>query len=204
MRANRLQIAQLILTTALVVLLAATLGGGRGAATASAAAPQAGAEAAVPGGPGYVMVPATAFVPEYSSSIYTVFWGDLSVPLSSPSAVVSFNAPVYLPQGATLTGLTIYYHDTTDDSKSLGVDMMRKQLPGFTSGEGVGLSVYGNLVDWGVYQSDTTPDPTRAVVDNSQYAYWLQLYIFAAPAYLQLQAVRVDYTYSAVLPLIQR
>lgn len=204
MQVNRYQIGQSVLTAVLIALLLLTFGPQNEAPTANAAEPQAGSTAAVPGGPGYVMVPATAFVAENSTDVYQVFWGDLSVPSSSPNPVVYFNAPVYLPQGATLTGLTVYYHDTTDDSKSLGLDMFRKQLPGWTSVENVGLSVYGNLLDWGLYQSDMSPEPTRALVDNSQYAYWLRLYIYAAPAYLQLQGVRVDYSFGAALPLIQR
>jgi len=204
MQANRLQIAQLILTAVLVVLLAATLGVGRGAAPVRAAPPQAGVGAAVPGGPGYVMVPATAFVPENSTDGYRVFWGELSVPEGSPNGYTRFSAPVYLPQGASLTGITMYYRDTENDTNTLGVDMMRKPLPGLSSGESVGLSVYSSLIDFGTHQSDTTPEQSRAVVDNSQYAYWLSVYIYAAPAYLQLQAVRVDYSFGAALPLIQR
>ena len=102
------------------------------------------------------------------------------------------------------TGITMYSRDTENDTNTLGVDMLRKPLPGLSSGENVGLSVYSNLIDYGTYQSDTTPEESRAVVDNSQYAYYLSVYIYAAPAYLQLQAVRVDYSFGAALPLIQR
>src|SRR5574341_670352 len=207
MHANRFQIFQSILTAMLIVLLLLSFGFHREVPTVNAAEPQAAAAAAVPGGPGYVMIPATAFIPEQSTDTYRVFWGELSVPTSSPIPIVSFNAAVYLPQGATLTGMTMFYHDTIVDTKYLGVDLMRKPLPSLNSGENVGLSIYSELFSqtgFGLYASDTTPDPTRAEIDNSQYSYWLKLYIYAASSYLQLQAVRIDFTYTAALPLIQR
>lgn len=205
MLSNRFQIGQLILIAVLAVLLVFSLGGERGVRSVNAAEPQAApALAGVPGGPGYIMVPATAFVPGSPTAGYTIFWGELSVPSGSPGGLTYFYAPVYLPQGATLTGLTMFYRDTESDGNTLGVDLLRKPLPGATSGEGVGLSVYGDQIGFSVYQSDTTPDLTRAVIDNSQYAYWLSLYVFAAPAYLQLQAVRIDYGYNTNVPLVRR
>jgi hypothetical protein len=152
------------------------------------------------------MVPAAAFHPEKPSSGYTVYWGELSVPSGSPNGYSLFFAPVNLPQGARLTGLTLYYHDTINDANTLGVDLFRKPLPALNSGENVGLSVYTNPTPngFGLFQSDTTPTADSAVVDNSQYAYWLQAYIFAAPAYLHLQAVRIDYTFSLNLPAVVR
>jgi hypothetical protein len=150
------------------------------------------------------MVPAIAFQPDSSTAAYTVFWGELSVPQGSPNTWSDFNAPLYLPQGAHFTGLTMYYRDTVNDSNTLGVDLMRKPVPSISSGEAVGLNVYSNLIGFSVYQSDTTPDPSRAVIDNSQYVYWLSLYIYAAPAYLQLQAVRVDYAFDVSLPIVRR
>jgi len=205
MLSNRFQIGQLILIAVLVVLLVFSLGGESGVIMINAAEPQAApALAAVPGGPGYIMVPATAFVPGSPTAGYTIFWGELSVPSGSPGGLTFFYAPVYLPQGATLTRLTMYYRDTELDGNTLGVDLLRKPLPSTSSGEGVGLSVYGDQIGFSVYQSDTTPEPTRAVIDNSQYAYWLSLYVYAAPVYLQLQAVRIDYGYDNNLPLVIR
>jgi hypothetical protein len=150
------------------------------------------------------MVPAIAFQPDSSTAAYTVFWGELSVPQGSPNPGSDFNAPLYLPQGAHFTGLTMYYRDTVNDSNTLGVDLMRKLVPSSSSGEGVGLSVYSNQIGFSVFQSDTTPDATRSIIDNSQYVYWLSLYVYAAPAYLQLVAVRVDYAFEASLPIIHR
>lgn len=200
MNSNRFQSVQIILNIVLILVLLAVFFFERGSSPVNAAESQA----AVPGGPGYVMVPATAFIPESSSDGYRVFWGELSVPEGSPNGYTIFNAPVYLPQGARLTGLTMYYTDTNNDSDTLGVDLMRKPLPSLSSGELVGLSIYSNLVDFGVYQSDTTADPARAIIDNSQYSYWLKVYIYAAPVYLQLQAVRIDYAYDTALPAIRR
>ena len=205
MLSKRFQIAQLVLMAVLVVLLSVSLGSQHGVTPVSAAEPQAApALAAVPGGPGYIMVPATAFIAESPTMGYNVFWGELSVPEGSPGIITYFNAPVYLPHGATLTKLTMFYRDSDVDAFTLGVDLLRKPLPSTSSGEQVGLSVYGDQIGFSVYQSDTTPDPTRAVIDNSQYAYWISLYIDAAPAYLQLQAVRIDYGYNTSLPLVIR
>lgn len=204
MQTNRFQIVQLVLNLVLIGLLVVVLSTNHRAMTVSAADPRVEVAAPVPGGPGYVMVPATAFIPESPSDNYTVFWGDLSVPAGTLGTISVFNAPVYLPQGATLTKITLYYHDTNNDSYTLGVDFMRKPLPSSSSGESLGLSVYSNQTGWGLNQSDTTPDPTRAVVDNSQYSYWLSVYIQAAPSYLQVQAVRIDYAYRTSMPLISQ
>jgi len=204
MQTNRFQIGQSILTTILIVMLMLNFGAERGVPTVSAAEPQAGLAAAVPGGPGYVMVPATAFVPETSSDTYRVDIGELSVPTISSANVVFFNAPVYLPQGATLTGLTMYYTDTISDANILGASLVRKPLPGPTLDQPVGLVVNSSQVGSGTFESDTTLDPTRAVVDNSQYSYRLWLYIYKAPDHLKLQGVRIDYSFGTALPLIQR
>ncbi len=204
MTSNRFQTVQLVLSVMIVGLLLVSLGISRSPTPVNAAELQAGLAAPVPGGPGYVMIPATAFSPERPTDNYTVFWGELSVPTGSPNGYTFFNAPVNLPQGATLTGMTMYYRDTNSDSLTLGGDLMRKPLPSVSSGELVGLSTYSNLIGQDVFQSDTTPDPTRAVIDNSQYAYWLNLYIYSAPSYLQLKAIRIDYTYTISMPLINR
>lgn len=200
------QIGRLILNVLLIGLLFITLVTREGIFAVKAAEPQAANAVVVPGGPGYLMIPAVAFTPESPQDNYDIFWGELSVPSTSSNAVSIFYAPVYLPQGAQLTGMILYYRDSTVDTKTLGVDFYRKALSGSSSGESVGLNIYSNQTNGteGIYQSDTTPDVSRAVIDNSQYAYWLQVYIYAAPAYLQLQAVRIDYTYNLNLPSIQR
>ncbi len=184
--------------------LVLALGSEWGVIPVSAAPKTMPLQQAVPGGPSYLMIPAIAFQPEKPTDAYTIFWGELSVPQSSPNAFTYFYAPVNLPQGAHLTGLTMYYRDSNADAYTLGVDFYRKLLPSSSSGELVGLSIYSNLTGLSQYQSDTTPEPTRAVIDNSQYAYWLSLYIYASPVYLQLQAVRVDYTFGTNFPLINR
>ena len=190
-----------LLLAGLFVLALGSVGGSIPASAEPQAQPLL---APVAGGPGYVMVPAIAFVAESSTAAYTVFWGELSVPESAPGGLTSFNAPLYLPQGAHLTGIIMYYRDTVNDTKTLGVDLMRRPLPSASSGENVGLSVYGNQIGFNVYQSDTTVSPGAEVVDNSQYSYWLKLYIWGAPSYLQLQAIRVDYSFNVGMPFIQR
>ena len=205
MLSKRVRVGQLVFNLLLAGVIVLALGSQRGSTVVSAEPQAAPAQAAVPGGPGYLMVPAIAFLPESSTAAYTVIWGELSVPQGSPNPIYDFYAPVYLPQGARLTGLTMYYRDTIADTKYLGVDLWRKPLPSSSSGEGVGLNAYSETspaIGLSLYLSDTTPDPTRAVIDNSQYVYWLSSYIYAAPVYLQLQAVRIDYAFSAVLPAV--
>jgi hypothetical protein len=72
MLSNRFQMVQLVLTAVLAVLLAVSLGANQRSMTVSAE-PQAETALAVPGGPGYVMVPATAFQPESPTAAYSVF-----------------------------------------------------------------------------------------------------------------------------------
>lgn len=157
MLSKRYSIGQLLLVLGIVILAFsapndtpwASPVSAEAEATPVSAEVEAVPAAVVPGGPGYVMIPAVAFLPASSSTSYTIFWGDLSVPNGSATGPQSFYAPVFLPQGARRTGMTLFYHDTIIDSNTLGVDLLRKPLPSSSSGESVGLSVYPSLTGFG-------------------------------------------------------
>jgi hypothetical protein len=216
MSSKRYSITQLLLVLGIAMLAFAAINAKPWATPVSAAVEEApAAEAAlaapaavVPGGPGYVMIPAAAFIPSSPDTIYRFSSFDLAVPSGSETGF--FFAPVYLPQGARLTGMTMFYIDNANDGNKMIVRMERKTLPSTSSDpslnpEQVILSV--DSVSAGFYRSDTTPDPNRDVVDNSQYKYWLYLTLNAAPSassHLLFQAVRIDYSFNTVLPLISR
>lgn len=201
MRTNRLQIVQVLLTSIVIVLLVLNLIPAKEMTVVNAAIDQVRVAAAVPGGPGYLMVPATAFIAEESTDAYTTYWGELAVPVGAPNGYTHFNAPVYLPQGATITNLVLYYTDTISDTNTLGVNLRRKQVTGSDSGTDL-THVWGNQIGWNLYQvAAAAPPLSHAVVDNSDYSYYLSLYIFAAPAHLNLKGVRIDYTYNVSMPV---
>lgn len=199
MRTNRYQWVQIVLNVVLIGLLIAVL--------VQEFAPTPASAAAVAGGPGYVMVPAVAFQPDSPAGNYSRFWGELSVPNGSPGGYTYFSAPVILPHGARLTGLTVYYRDTDADGATVTVEMLRKPVPSMSSGESLNLFINSTRIGFGdLYETDSTPEPSRAVVDNSQYAYYLAALIYATPpgGYLNLMAVRIDYTYDVNAPLVMR
>ena len=64
---------------------------------------QSGTLNAVPGGPGFVTVSASAFRPRYSSTQYS---GGPRLTTTTENA--TFDAPVLLPHGATITKFILY------------------------------------------------------------------------------------------------
>jgi len=92
------------------------------------------------------------------------------------------NAPLYLPNGSTITNVTLYYSDTSVDYA--GIKLER------TVFDGVNHNVFTITTEDG--QSSTTL-ATNILIDNSQNGYWLR---FLHPGYggLSLYGAVVEYT----------
>ena len=123
------------------------------------------------------------FRPRESSTTYTYA---LSGSISRTSVGGYFSAPVDLPQGAAVTRLTIFFHNTVaGDAGSL--ILTRYDL----AGGGMDIehvSTTGTL-DWHSESADLSP---AAAVDNRAYAYVL---VWIPPASANaLAGARIDYT----------
>jgi hypothetical protein len=134
---------------------------------------------------GYVSVSAAAFGP--SSDTYQYFNGGESLIPTDASSTLYF-APVQLPHGATVTKMTFYWVD--DVTENAFCWLLQKPVSG------------GDLasVAWaesgsggpGSSSDDTIYD---AIIDNSQYAYYLE-WDFGGSVSIWGEAVVIEYTFT--------
>jgi hypothetical protein len=153
--------------------------------------------APVPGGPGYLMVHASAFIPGMSTTIYRLAGASLYND-TSPSAL--FYAPVSLPQGATINRFVLFYLDN-NDSNIIG-RLSRTPHPGNVSSDLATVSSSG---------ASTTPTfaettgITNPVVDNQSYGYYVWVFIPANTSNNSaVNGFRIDYSFPTNLPLIAK
>ena len=161
---------------------------------------EGGAVNVVPGGPGFVSIPARAFKPQDEGGAWFYFNGDLA--MDTDSSTGRFDAPLYIPNGATITKLVVYYLDLSYDV-DLTVFLFRKPLAGSLEEE---LARVHSWFDdgYGYYTDDTISYP---VIDMQNYVYSVQVF-FPSPYTLgdnlRLVGVRVDYGYDTYLSLIKK
>jgi len=155
-------------------------------------------QAPVPGGPGFLMIPAAAFTPAFPGTIYTNYGVLVS---GQSSTQITYMAPVNLPQGATVTKLVLYFNDT-DLSQSVFAELLRNPVPG---GETFLMASVASLVDllgsW-TYRADTTID--NPVIDNQANMYFIRVGLPVSSAELMISGVRIDYGYPVMLPAVIR
>jgi hypothetical protein len=149
---------------------------------------------AVPGGPGFYTQTAAAFRPRSSSTEY-----QLNGPrLRTTSAPNSYDAPLDLPNGAQIKRLVMYFTDD-DPGEDFSAEIWRVPLPG-RSGEQVSETVISSGTP-GMTFLETT-DILRPEVDLEGYAYYIRLSLPASND-LEINGLRVDYTYDVDMPLIK-
>ncbi len=158
----------------------------------------AGTNAAVPGGPGFVMVHPTAFIPVNSSLEYGFVSGGF---LYNPGSIGSYyEAAVNLPHGAKITKLVLYYYDNSTQNMSIvlaGMGMDDSNLLSLANFTTSGAEENYRVVE------DTTI--TSETINNQSYAYWIEVGIPGSQgANLMIRGVRIDYSYPVNLPLINR
>lgn len=159
------------------------------------------APGAVPGGPGFIMIPASNFSAEEDGTLYSK-GGGLVTKVGSPH--VAYGAGVFLPNGATITKMVVYYLDR-DATNSFGVHLRRMALPGNILD--TMADVYTPVSPAGTgeaYLENTTV--ANSVVNNQTYAYSIEVDI-PAPAsgsIIVFRGVRIDYNYPVSLPVIQK
>jgi len=156
---------------------------------------------AVPGGPGFLMVPASAFVPKSDNIVYSRPDGTSLFASTSSAPDGNFDAPVFLPQGATVTKVVMYYYDN-DSNRTMSLHLLKFPLPGDTSITMAYITSADSQVPF--YAEDTTIQENP--IDNQAYAYALHINMLgASPGLIHtFKGARIDYSYPTYLPAIQR
>jgi hypothetical protein len=155
--------------------------------------------APVPGGPGYVMIHASAFMPVSNSLAYSFIGPALATSTGSPSSI--YQAPLNLPNGASIIKIVLYCYDN-DPAGSILVNLFTYPLPG-------GAAYSSNSVS----SSGSDPNTDRAIelnittplkVDLQANAYMLYLTMPAASAtkMIYISGLRIDYRYDTALPSV--
>ena len=160
----------------------------------------AGTNAAVPGGPGFVMVHPTAFIPYQSIKDYAFAGGGGA--LYNPGTASSFyEAALNLPHGAKITKMVVYYYDNSS-TQNIKVTLAAISM------DDSALPHLANLTTSGAVASNQVMEDTSIsadIIDNQSYAYWIDLYIPGGQSTsLMIRGIRIDYSYPVNLPLINR
>ena len=159
----------------------------------------AGINAAIPGGPGFIMVHPSAFIPMDSTMQYSLTGGGA---LYNPGTINSYyEAAVNLPHGAKVTKVVVYYLDNSSTYDiwvafaAIGMDIPNLSIMGYLTSTGADTT---NRV-----MEDTTITPDT--IDNQSIAYWIEVGLPGDQlADLRIRGVRIDYNYAVDLPLINK
>lgn len=158
----------------------------------------AGTIAAVPGGPGFIMVHPTAFVPMQSGWEYSFAFGGA---LYNPgSGGYIYGAAVNLPHGAKISKVAVYYYDNS--LKNISVELATIAMDTVIKFQMAYLLTQGVDPSYRVME-DTSISPD--IIDNQNYAYWIEVYIPGGESTgLTIRGIRIDYSYSVNLALINK
>lgn len=154
----------------------------------------------VPGWPGLISVHPSAFE-KRSTTGNLVFHNYYEIYNSSATESLVVAAPVYLPQGAKVNKVTMYYYDTNSEG------YVRAYLTRVPLGGGLaGFQDLASLV------SDTNTGYANfsdniiayETIDNATYSYLIDLYFSypAATTSLRVTGFRIDYEYPSYLPTV--
>jgi hypothetical protein len=133
-----------------------------------------------------ISIPATAFICFDTQYDFNPF-----VLRNDPTIPLNFVAPLQLPQGATITDVTFYWYDNGTDVIDFSL-VRYKRVQAYTMGSCSSPSTEP--------VGDGTSSPIAisfATIDNSQYIYYLQLYLPASPTegeYMFYYAI-IEYEY---------
>lgn len=162
--------------------------------------PDGGINTAVPGGPGFIMIHPTAFVPMYSTQEYAFNIGGGAL-YNTGSSDSYYEAAVNLPHGAKITKVVVYYYDNspTKDVWVLlaAISMDDSILPAMAWFESSGADSNNRVME------NTTISPD--IIDNQSYAYWIEVGLPGGQSTnLMIRGIRIDFSYPVNLPLIKR
>jgi len=149
---------------------------------------------------GRISIPGASFAPEDTLALSRVTLNTASVMYLNGGAGESpdFYAPVQLPDGATITGITLNYWDNTGDAENITASLRRVMF------SGAGASVLSDdLVTTtegatGNSVSDTSID--NPTVSNDNYAYLVRATFSDANQGINLRIVGAEITYTFTSP----
>jgi hypothetical protein len=153
--------------------------------------------APVPGGPAFISVSPFEFTPYMAPSFPGVMPNYSQQAIFNPgSSGHWFDAPLFLPKGATVTKLVAYYYDnsTSDMSAYLMVCPLDNQ----------GCNTMANVGSSGAVDASRTSEDTTinfALIDTSLYSYMIEMSLGPGVA-LRVRGLRIDYAYNSALPVI--
>jgi hypothetical protein len=138
------------------------------------------------------VIPAAAFVDDgFGEQNYALTYGGAYIFPYGTSPSFCMQAPVYLPNGATVTAYSGHVYDNSSG------DLWRLELRRFPYTNLNGSAVMADAPTSGAvnaYQATVDLTIANAVVDNSQYAYFAAVCANTGDANLRLYAVQVFYT----------
>ena len=167
-----------------------------GPASVGETAPAADLSAIPPGGPGSFSLTALAMQPYPNQTVpYTISGRTLYNPDTS---LHYYEAPVYLPQGATITRFVVWY---TDNSTSNMWAALARGALDDTSVNQIGRVDSIDAAAGIRYLQDTTI--TFPVVNNESYMYWIEVSLPPNNT-VGVLSFRIDYQYSGYMPMINK
>lgn len=192
----------IILSAALILLLMSTNAFAFAQNTESESPPETSGEAinSVPGGPGFLSIPARGFIPADEDNIWYYVNGDIAI--GTLTGYNIFQAPLNVPNGATITKLVLYYYDTSHDYDIM-LYLFRKPLAGGNEQEMARVQSYYQP-GYDYYTDETI---SYSIIDMQNYVYHLEVRFPSPYDYgnaLRFVGARVDYGYSTYLSLINK
>ncbi len=164
-------------------------------------APLAGG-APVPGGPGYVSISALDFRPHGFSTAELNY--DQSAIYNITGGQLALDAPVDLPDGATVNQVVVYYSAISGAATNLHVILFLHPLISNAPVTIASFSPSANTTDLLTYTDATYTGPfSFPTVALASSAYVVQVKL-PSTANLRFNGVRVDYGYSTTLPAIMK
>lgn len=124
------------------------------------------------------------------------------------TAALTLYGDVNLPQGAEVTGASLYYYDNTGSGDFIDINgRLRRRALGSTAVENL-LVLSDNSPATGASSSmntlvHTSLEPTRVVIDNDQYHYWIYATMTCdtpGSSSLRMYGFQINYTLEEVLP----
>lgn len=151
--------------------------------------------AAVPGGPGFYMRGAPSFTPRFSGYQWTYFQQELR---NTGGTYSYWDAPLALPHGATVTKFVLYFDDSSA-SADLSAGLYRCTLDSATC-DMPAFATSSGAPGYGFAEDSTISVP---VIDNQSFVYMAEAILPNTTA-VGLIGVRIDYEFSAKMPLVTK
>ena len=114
---------------------------------------------------GYISIPAAAFVPKYNTDWAASNWGNKLYNDKNTNMTLFFYGAVQLPNGSIVREVTSYWCDMGNED----IECLLKGYDQISDQEMVNVSSSGDL------GLGSTTVNTDTVIDNSQYAYYLEV-----------------------------